>query len=139
MAKTIDMQFIQYMSFFERVIGLRTSHCFSYNRNLIFVVQPKFMAKAIGEHGNNIKKLSLKLKKRIKIISEPSGLKDIHKFVSAIVYPIKLNKISIENDGAVISASPQERAALIGRDKARLEELQNILEEYFSIKKLRIV
>ena len=139
MAKTIDMQFIQYMSFFERVMGLRTVHCFSYNRNIIFVVQPNFMARAIGEHGNNTKNLSLKLKKRVKIIAEPSGLKDIQKFVSAIVYPVKLNKIIIENDEAVISASPQERAALIGRDKVRLEELRNILEEYFSIKKLRIV
>ena len=139
MAKKIDMQFIQYMGFFERVIGVRTTHCFSYNKNIIFVVEPYALSKAIGANGRNIKQLMMKLKKRVKVIPEPAGLSDIQKFVSLIVYPIKLKKISVEGEEAVVYASPQERAALIGRDKKRMEELQNILEEYFGIKKLKIV
>ena len=133
------MQFIQYMGFFERVIGVRTTHCFSYNRNIIFVVEPYALSKAIGQNGRNIKQLMMKLKKRVKIIPEPAGLSDIQKFVSLIAYPIKLKKIAVEGEEAVVYASPQERAALIERDKKRMEEMQNILEEYFGIKKLKIV
>jgi len=139
MGKTIGMQFIQYMAFFEKIIGLRTVHCFSYNNVIIFVVKPRIVARAIGENGFNIKKLASKLKKKIKIVPAPSGIKDAEKFIAAIVYPVKFKKLLIQNREAIITASPQSRAMLIGRNKARLEELQNIMKEYFGINKLKIV
>ena len=139
MTKTLDMQYIQYMSFFERLIGVRSVHCFSYSRTIIFAVEPKYLSRAIGDNGINIRKLTAKLKKRVKIVPEPQDINDLTRFVSIIVYPIKFRKITVDGNEAIISALPQDRASLIGRDKFRLEELQNILEEYFNIKKLRIV
>jgi NusA-like KH domain protein len=139
MGKTLGMQFIQYMTFFEKLIGLRTVHCFSYNGAINFVIKPKFIARAIGESGLNIKKLSSKLRKKVKIIPAPSGIHDAEKFIATIVHPIKFKKLSIQNKEAIITASPQSRAMLIGRNKVRLEELQNILKEYFGINKLKII
>lgn len=133
------MQFIQYMNLFDKYIGLRSRHCFAYNGTIIFVVKPKFLAKAIGKNGMNIRALSAKLRKKVKIIGSPDGIEDIEKFVSSIVYPVRFKKISCEGEEATINAPPQSRAVLIGRNKYRLEELQNILEEYFGVKKLKIV
>jgi NusA-like KH domain protein len=139
MTKTLGMQFIQYMNLFERCIGLRSRHCFSYNGTIIFVVKPRFLAKAIGKNGMNIKTLSARFRKKVKIIGSPDGIEDIEKFVASIVYPVRFKKISLEGEDATINAPPQARAVLIGRNKYRLEELQNILEEYFGIKRLKIV
>lgn len=139
MGRTIGMQFIQYMSFFERIIGLRTMHCFFYNNMLVFVVKPRFIARAIGENGLNIKKLATKLRKKIKIVATPAGAHEAEKFIASIVHPVKFKKLSIQDKEAIISASPQSRAMLIGRNKKRLEELQGILKEYFGTNKLRII
>lgn len=133
------MQFIQYMNFFDRHIGVRSTHCFSYNGAIIFVVKPRFVRKSIGENGRNIRLLSLKLRRKVKIIGAPNTVQDVEKFVSSIVYPVKFKKMTVDSDEATINASPQSRASLIGRNKSRLDELQNILDEYFGIKKLKIV
>lgn len=138
MGRTIGMQFIQYMAFFERIIGLRTLHCFSYNNIIIFVVKPRFIAKAIGERGLNIKKLALRLHKKVKIVPAPYNAYDAERFAAAIVHPVKFKKLVIQDNEAIITASPQSRAMLIGRNKTRLEELQSILKEYFGTSKLRI-
>lgn len=139
MTKTLGMQSIQYMNFFERCTGLRSQHCFSYNGMIIFVVNPKFVAKAIGKNGTNIRTLSIRLRRKVKVIGLPKGTEDIERFVSAIVYPVRFKKIALEDKEASISAPPQSKAALIGRNKYRLEELQNILNEYFGIKKVKII
>lgn len=138
MSKTIGIKFIQYMSFFERIVGIRTTHCFSYNNMIIFAVKPKFIARAIGENGLNIKKISANLRRKIRIVATPSGISDAEKFVAAIVYPVRFKSLSIQDKEALITASPQSRAMLIGRNKTRLEELQGILKEYFGINRLRI-
>lgn len=139
MSKTLGMQFIQYMNFFDKYTGMRSQHCFSYNGAIIFVVQSKFVPRAIGRNGANIRILSSRLRKKIKIISSPDTINDIEKFVYSIVYPVKFKKIEIEGEEASIHAAPQSKATLIGRNKSRLEELENILHEYFGIKKLKIV
>ena len=139
MVKTIGMQFIQYMNFFERIIGLRTRHCFLYNECIIFVVPHNLVARAIGIGGSNIKKLAIRLRRRVKIIASPSGIEDAEKFIASIVFPVRFKSLRIENDEMIINASTQSRAMLIGRNKTRLEDLQRIVKEYFNIKKVRLV
>ncbi|MBI5148655.1 hypothetical protein HZA33_03170 [Candidatus Pacearchaeota archaeon] len=141
MTKTIDMLFMQYIAFFERIIGVRTKHCFSYNGTIFFVVQPEFLARAIGENGLNVRKLAEKLRKKIKIISTPDGSQDIQKFISSVVYPIQFKRATFndEEKEVTIEAPLQSRAMLIGRNKKKQEELLKILEDYFGAKKLKIV
>jgi transcription antitermination factor NusA-like protein len=127
------------MNFFEKFIGLRTKHCFSFNGTLFFVVKPNFVAKAIGENGINIRKLALKLRRRIRIIAAPSSIADAEKFVASLVYPVQFKKFSIQGGEACITASQQSRAMIIGRNKTRLAELEKILDEYFNIKKLKLI
>jgi len=131
------MQYIRYLNLFNKVSGVRTKHCFSYNSHLIFLVPKKEIAKSIGEQGKNIKRLNRILRKKIKIIKLPSGLWDIQEFVSDIVNPIEPKKIEVKNNEVVITAG-QNKAALIGRQKARLEEMKNIINQYFSLKNVKI-
>ena len=138
MARTINMKFIRYLNLFEKVTGMRTQHCFLYNNGIIFAVPQEKIAKALGESGKNMKRLSEILEKKVKVISLPNGIKDIEKFVLAIVYPVKFKSLEIKDDCVVISAGLQSRAALIGRNKSRLLEMKNILNEYFGIRDLRI-
>ena len=138
MARTLDMKFIRYLNLFERVTKVRTQHCFFYNFTIVFLVPRSQVARAIGEGGRNIKKLSQILEKKVKIISIPLGKEDMHRFVLDIIYPVRFKNIEVKDNGVLISAGMQSRASLIGRNKRRLNEMREILEQYFGIKEVRI-
>lgn len=132
------MQFIRYANLFNKVTNVRTNHCFNYNNMIVFVVPRKFVMKAIGVNNSNLEKLNRITGKKIKIVALPYGREDIEHFVATITRPVKFKAIEIRDNETIITAGAQSKAALIGKNKVRLEEMQNILEQYFGIKKLRI-
>jgi transcription antitermination factor NusA-like protein len=132
------MQFIRYANLFGKITRIRTNHCFEYNNTIIFAVPRNLVMKAIGPDSINLKKLGEILKKKIKIVAIPHGKEDIVNFVSVITYPVKFKGIEIKNNDVVITASMQNKASLIGRGKCRLEEMQNVLGQYFGIRKVLI-
>jgi len=138
MIKVLDMKFIRYANLFNKVTHLRSNHCFEYNNTIVFAVPRKFVMKAIGKDNINLEKLNRMTGKRIKIVAIPDGREDVENFVSVIVRPVKFKAIEIKEDEAIISAGLQSKAALIGKKKCRLEEMENILGQYFGVKKVRI-
>lgn len=138
MTKFLDMRFIRYANLFSRITKIRTNHCFEYNNTIVFAVPRKFVAKAIGVKNKNLEVLSKIMGKRVKIVAIPHGKEDIENFVTIIIKPIQFKAIEIKDNEAIISANRQNKAALIGRDKVRLKQMENILEQYFGIKNVRI-
>ncbi len=136
--KVLDLKFIRYANLFSKVTRIRTKHCFEYNNTIIFAVPKHFVAKAIGPENKNLEILSQIIRKKIKIAAIPNGREDLENFVSIIVRPIKFRGVEIKDNEAIITAHTQSKAALIGRNKIRLEEMQNILKQYFDIKKIRV-
>lgn len=138
MIKILNMQFIRYANLFGKITNIRTNHCFEYNNMIVFAVPRVFVRKAIGINNANLKRLSEILKKKIKIVAIPNGKEDIENFVSVIVSPVKFKAINIIDNDVIINANTQSKASLIGRDKIRLNEMQNILEQYFGVKKILV-
>lgn len=138
MVKVLDMRFIRYANLFERITRIRAQHCFSYNSMILFVVPRNFVSQAIGKDNSNLRKLSDILGKKIKIVPAPTGIDSIENFVSVIVHPVKFKAIEVKDEQAIINAGAQSKAALIGRNKSRLDEMSEILDQYFGIKKVLI-
>jgi NusA-like KH domain protein len=138
MIKVLDMQFIRYANLFNKITKIRCSHCFEYNNTIIFAVPKKFVMKAIGKDSNNLSKINQVIGKKIKIVAIPRGKEDIESFVSLITKPVKFKAIEIKDNEAIISAGSQNKASLIGRNRVRLNEMTNILEQYFGVKKVMI-
>ena len=130
------MRFIRYLNLFERVTRVRTKNCFEYNNAIVFAVHPSLVSKAIGEQGRNIKQLNEILGKKIKVISLPC--RNVYDFISQVVDPIKFKSLDVQENEVIINAGRQSKAALIGRNKTRLEELNNVVKEYFN-KEVKIV
>jgi len=137
--KTLDMQLIRYMNLFGRITKTRAKHCFVYNNMIIFVVPRIKVKRAIGIDNSNLKKMSEILSKRIRIVAEPQGNQDLLSFVKTIVSPVQFKSLEIKENEAVISAGREGKARLIGRQRIRQKELQNILEQYFGIKTIRFI
>ncbi len=138
MVRTIDMQDMRHLNLFSKVTKVNTRFCFKYNGILIFSV-PKFMiSKAIGEGGRNIQKIQEILGKRVKVVALPKNLGDIKQFIEKIVAPYSFKNLEVKDNEIILTAGSQSKAALIGREKRRLLEMQKIIKGFFG-KEFKIV
>ena len=138
MGNVIDMQDMRHINLFERITKISTRFCFKYNENIVFCVPRNLVSKAVGENGRNVKQLSEILRKRIKIITAPNGIADVRMFFGNIVSPTTFKDIEVKDNEIIITAGSQSKAALIGRNRRRLLELQKIAGDFFG-KDLRVV
>ena len=132
------MQDMRHLNLFGRITHISTRHCFTYNEHIIFSVPMALVSKAVGENGRNIKKLNEVLGKRVKVVPSPNGIQDAEKFVERVISPTQFRGLEVVDDGIIITAGSQNKAALLGRNKRRLLELQKIVKNFFG-KDLKIV
>ncbi len=138
MVNTIDMQFMRYLNLFEKITRVSTRYCFKYNEALVFCVPKKLISKAIGENAKNAKQMSQILGRKIKIIAIPKDVKDAKTFISSIVSPVAFKNLEITPNEIILTAGSQSKAALIGRNKRRILEMQKIIKDFFA-REFRIV
>jgi NusA-like KH domain protein len=138
MVNTLDMQDLRYLNLFEKVTGIRTHYCFEYNNTVIFCVPKEFVSRAIGPDARNLRRISEIIKKRVKVISIPKDPQDIKRFIEMVVSPVTFKDLEIFPTEIVLNAGSQSKAALIGREKRRLIEMQKITKDFFK-KDFRIV
>lgn len=134
------MRSIRYMNLFGKITKIRAHHCFSYNNMIIFVVPKSKVVKAIGKDNSNLQRLSRIMSKRIRIVAEPpeKTSENMKIFITTIVAPVKFNEIETKDQEITITAGREGKARLIGRGRIRQKELQDILEQYFGVKVLKI-
>jgi transcription termination/antitermination protein NusA len=127
----LNMQTMRYINLLDKESRVKTTKCFSYNNMIIFAVPKAMVSKAIGPGASNVMRLQDKLGKRIRIIEEPTGIDSAQKFVESIVAPLQFNSLEFKEGVFILSAGSQSKAALIGRNKRRLDELNLILMDSF--------
>jgi len=132
------MQDMRYLNLFAKITRVDTRHCLKYNEALIFCIPKSLISRAVGPAGKNVKEMSQILRKRIKIIEESKGIENIKKFISDIVDPVTFKDVEVKDNKVILTAGSQSKAALLGRNKRRLKEMQKIVEDYFNME-FRIV
>jgi transcription antitermination factor NusA-like protein len=125
------MQDLRYLNLFEKVTGIRTHYCFEYNNTIIFCVPREFVSKAIGPEVRNLRRISEIIKKRVKVIAIPNIPQDIKRFIELVVSPVTFKDLEVLPNEIVLNAGSQSKAALIGREKRRLMEMQKITQNFF--------
>lgn len=135
----IDMKTIRYINLLDKVSHVRTKKCFVHNNVLFFAVERRDVSRAIGPAASNVRKIQERIGIRVKIIKDTDGIEDAKRFIEDIVSPIRPKQIEIKEATIIITAgSNQNKAALIGRNKRRFEELKKIVDDFFGTG-LRIV
>ena len=138
MVNTIDMQHMRYLNLFSKITRVSTRFCFNYNEMIVFCVPKQLVPRALGENQDNLKQINRILRKKIRIIPIPKGVQHAKQFIGAIVYPVTFKDLEIADNEIVLTAGSQSKAALIGRNKRRLLEMQKIVRDFFR-KEYRIV
>ncbi len=130
---TLDIQAIRYINLLDNTARVRTRKCFVYNNNVIFAVPGSLVSKAIGQDARNVRFIQEKLGRRVRVIKESLGPEDAERFVREIVAPVGFKSLDIKEGMLVLNAGAQSKAALIGRNKRRYEELRRILYDTYSM------
>jgi len=130
------MQVMRYINLFERISRVSTNKCFVYNGTIIFAVPSDLVSRAIGRDAENIKQMSDVLRKKIKVIALSDNLE---KFVASIIEPYEAMKVELKDDTVLLTANKQNKAGIIGRNRQRQQELEDILKKFFNISKLKIL
>ncbi len=123
---------IGYINLFENLTRSRVKDCYILKDEVIFIVHEGEAGKAIGRDGVNIKKASMMLKKKIKVVEFNSNPE---KFVENMISPQK-GKIYMKDDNTLMIEGKGARfkEAVLGRERQNLKELQEIVSNYFGIK-----
>lgn len=132
------MQDMRHLNLFGRITRVSTRFCFKYNEAIVFCVPKSLISKAVGEEGKNVKQIRDLLRKRIKIIPIPNGIQHAKQFIEAIVSPVTFKDLEIKGNEIILTAGSQSKAALIGRNKRRLLEMQKIVKSFFG-KEFKII
>jgi len=135
---TIDMQTMRYINLLDRASRVKTTKCFVYNNTVIFAVPREMLSRAIGPHAENIRTMQMQIGKKIKVIEEPNGVEHAQKFVEGIVSPVNFKSLEVKDGIMTITAGSQSKAALLGRNKRRFDELKQIVSDTYALD-LRIV
>lgn len=131
MVSTINMQDMRYLNLFSKITRINTRYCIKYNDMIIFCVPRISIPQALGEDSRNIRQISEILRKRIRIISAPKEIHDAKRFIEDIVRPVTFKDLEITPSEIILTAGSQNKAALIGRNRRRLLEMQKIVKDYF--------
>lgn len=131
MTVTITMQKMRYINSLDRVSRVKTTRCFVYNNTIFFAVPGEFVSKAIGNGAKNIRALQEIFGKRVKIVIEPRGNFDAERFTHNVVEPVQFKSLEEKDEFFILNAGSRNKAALIGRNKRRLMELNQVMIDNF--------
>ncbi len=130
----INMQTMRYINLLDRASNVKTRKCFIYNNTIIFAVPRNLVSRAIGPDAINVKRIQDSLGKRVRIVEEAEGVKDAKRFIEDITEPVNFKGLEIKDNSLIINAGgTQSKAALLGRNKKRYEELKTIVEDTFNL------
>ena len=131
-----DMETMKFSTYFEQYTKARVKDCFKENEIIVFVVMPGSLRKAIGPGGINVKRISLKLQRQIKILEFDE---DVLKFVKKAIFPVKNVEIEQQENNIIIKCPDiKTKGMVFGREKERLKSLISLVKRYFKIDEIKV-
>jgi N utilization substance protein A len=132
-----DTGAMQVMAHFEQMTRAKLKDCIIREQQVIFVVEPGDIARAIGPKGANVRRLEAALKKKVKMVEFAPELVS---FIKNLVYPIDVKQVREQGDGIVVISPPdlKSRGLLIGRNAQTLRAYEAVVQRFFPIKELRV-
>jgi len=134
---TFDMATMKLISLFQAMTqGASVKDCLM-NDEIIFIVGEGELGKAVGKGGENAKRISNALKRKIKIVEFSNNLLT---FIKNLVKPLNVLNIE-ETDGVIMMTAPdmKTRGYLIGRGGSSLRQLEERVKRHFPIKEIRVM
>ena len=114
----------------EKITKAKVKDCFTDEEGTIyFVVASGELGKAIGKGASNIKRLQQELQRKIRIIEFSDNVAE---FVKNIIYPLRIESITEEQETVVIKETNKKaKSLLIGRQGKNLKLINRAVKRFF--------
>lgn len=103
---------------------------------VIYIIKKGNMGLAIGKNGDNIKKLSSVLGKRIEMVEHDD---DMITFITNMFKPAELSAVTITPERIDVQAKDKDNRGLaIGRNGATIEKAKMLVKRFFNISEIEV-
>jgi len=124
----IDNETFRYLNAFGTLTGVSAIDCFTFNGEIVYVVEPGKISVAVGKGGSNIRKVENLLNKRVRLVEYSN---DPISFVRNIMFPFTPRNLILvtKSDGSKVIKIIADNALKrrLFKDGKRLLNLINIL------------
>lgn len=132
MSKVIyDQEIMGLIGVLGRLLRIHIKDLFKEDDVIYCIVEPGQIGKAIGKGGENIKRVTQIVKKKVKFIefrNTPAG------FVRNLIYPVKVEEIrEVDNIVEIVGGDKRTKGLLIGRDGRNLAFINKTARRFFDV------
>ena len=128
----LDDSSLKLISLFESVTRAEIRDCIPAEDRVVFIVNRGQAGAAIGERGDNIRRLKEILHRNVEIIEWSERPEE---FIRNIFHAFKVNDVKIEKRGnrnmAIVSVDPAQKARAIGKAGRNLHQARDIIARHF--------
>lgn len=139
--QVLDNDTLQIIAAFEKVTRVRVKDFYVHNERLIFIIEPGGLIRALGKEGANVKLLSSKLNKRLKVAEYNP---DVKLFIRNLIHPLKVAKTELDTpEQGMITLSDDDvktKGLIIGAKAQNLRFYERVVQKYFpDVKEIKVV
>lgn len=139
--QVMDNDSLQYIAAFEKISHVKVRDFYIHNERLIYIINEGDLLRALGKDGANVKLLSSKLGKRIKVAEYNP---DVKLFIRNLIHPLRVAKTDLNTpDEGVITLSDADvktKGLIIGAKAQNLRFYERVVQKYFpEVKEIKVV
>lgn len=139
--QVFDTDTLQTLKLFEQVTKVPVKDYYDHNDRLFFIVPTGKLMQALGKDGANVKDLSQKLNRRIKVAEYNP---DVRLFIRNLIHPLKVESMELDTpDEGVITLSDADtktKGLIIGAKAQNLRFYERVVQKYFpDVKEIKVV
>ncbi|MBI2676281.1 MAG: NusA-like transcription termination signal-binding factor [Candidatus Aenigmarchaeota archaeon] len=124
---------VRNISFFVKATGIQPKDCLIAEDCIYFVVDSRKVFAVIGRGGENIRKLSMLFRKRVRIFGYYPNPEET---IRAMIPQAK--GIRMENGSVLVSIPAAEKSKIIGRHGTNIKAIKEMLKRHFGLMDLRL-
>jgi N utilization substance protein A len=127
---------MDFISMFESKTGASVKDCIVNGRDITFIVKEGDVGLAIGKKGAIINRVKKELDREIHVYEHSN---DIQKFVINLLYPVRVEKVEVEDDEIKVYINPLEKKRAIGKGGKKINNVKNLVSRHFGVDKIVVV
>jgi NusA-like KH domain protein len=139
--QVFDTNALQTIAAFEKLTRVRVRDFYDHNDRLIFIIETGGLLKALGKEGANVKLLSEKLQRRLKVAEYNP---DVRLFIRNLIHPLRVAKMELDTpEPGIITLTDDDtktKGLIIGAKAQNLRFYERVVQKYFpAVKEIRVV
>ena len=124
---------LNFMRELETRTGAVIKDCIVDEKDITIVVREGDLGLVVGKKGSIIKSLKEHYKREIHAYEHSS---DPQKFVTNLLYPVKVEKVEINGKTIKVSVNPEEKKRAIGKAGKKINTVKELAKRHFDVENI---